>query len=60
MPPDFIQILIQIRNPSVDRYVKIDRSTGRIMSHKKTAGPYKGVRIAASWAFKWEAGFPFG
>lgn len=35
---------IQALNPLTKRYVKIDTSTGRIVDHKKSAGPYKGVR----------------
>ena len=38
--------IIQVRNPKSNRYVKIDRSVGRIISHKKSAGPYKGVPVA--------------
>lgn len=35
---------VQALNPVTKRYVKIDTSTGRIVDHKKSAGPYKGVR----------------
>ena len=35
---------VQIKNPVTGRYVKIDTRTGRIVAHKKTSGPYKGVR----------------
>jgi len=35
---------IQAKNPITGKWVKIDTSTGKIMSHKKTSGPYKGVR----------------
>jgi hypothetical protein len=35
---------VQALKPVTKRYVKIDISTGRIIDHKKTAGPYKGVR----------------
>jgi hypothetical protein len=35
---------VQALNPLTRRYVKIDTGTGRIIDHKKTAGPYKGVR----------------
>ena len=34
----------QALNPVTRRYVKIDTDTGRIIDHKKTAGPYKGIR----------------
>ena len=39
---------VQALNPVTKRYVKIDTSTGRIVDHKKTAGPYKGVREVAT------------
>ena len=35
---------IQVKNPVTNRWVKIDTGTGRIVDHKKTSGPYKGVR----------------
>lgn len=38
--------VVQIKNPKSGRYVKIDRSAGRIVGHKKSDGPYKGVKIA--------------
>ena len=38
--------IVQTRNPKTDRYVKIDRSRGRIVAHKRTQGPYKGIPIA--------------
>ena len=38
--------IVQLRNPKVDRYVKIDRAEGRIISVKPTKGPYKDVPIA--------------
>lgn len=38
--------IVQVKNPRSDRYVKIDRSAGKIISHKKTSGPYKGVPVA--------------
>lgn len=38
--------VVQIRNPKSDRYVKIDRAKGKIIAHKKSAGPYKNVPIA--------------
>lgn len=34
----------QSKNPVTGRYVKIDTGTGRIIDHKKSPGPYKGVR----------------
>ncbi len=38
--------VVQIKNPKSGRYVKIDRSKGRIIDHKKSEGPYKNVPIA--------------
>jgi len=38
--------IVQIKNPKSGKYVKIDRSEGKIISHKKSDGPYKGVPVA--------------
>ncbi len=38
--------IVQVKNPKTDRYVKIDREKGRIIDHKKSEGPYKGIPIA--------------
>ena len=38
--------VVQVKNPRSGRYVKIDRSVGMIVSHKKSPGPYKDVPIA--------------
>jgi hypothetical protein len=38
--------VVQIKNPRTGRYVRIDRSKGRIVGHKKSEGPYKNVPIA--------------
>ena len=38
--------VVQVKNPKSGRYVKIDRGAGRIVSHKKSSGPYKGVPVA--------------
>ena len=38
--------VVQIKNPKTGRYVKIDRSKGRIIDHKKSKGPFKNVPIA--------------
>lgn len=37
--------LVQVKNPRSDRYVKIDRTRGLILSLKRSGGPYKGVPI---------------
>ena len=36
---------VQLKNPMTKRYVKIDRTIGIIVSHKKSPGPYKGVPV---------------
>ena len=38
--------VVQVKNPRTKRYVKIDRSAGKIVASKKSTGPYKGVPIA--------------
>ncbi len=38
--------VIQVKNPRTNRYVKIDRSAGKIVSSKKSIGPYKNVPVA--------------
>lgn len=35
---------VQVLNPVTKRWVKLDTKTGRIVDHKRTPGPYKGVR----------------
>ena len=37
--------VVQTRNPVTKRYVKIDRTAGRIVGQKKSEGPYKNVPI---------------
>jgi len=37
--------IVQTKNPRTGKYVKIDRSKGKIVSNKKTDGPYKGVPV---------------
>jgi hypothetical protein len=37
----------QVKNPITKKWVKIDTTTGRIIDHKKTPGPFKGVRKAS-------------
>lgn len=38
--------VVQVKNPKTGHYVKIDRSAGTIIAHKKSDGPYKGVPVA--------------
>jgi hypothetical protein len=44
--------VVQVKNPRTGHYVKIDRAEGRIIDHKKSEGPYKGVPIARAPAKK--------
>ena len=37
--------VVQTKNPRSGHYVKIDRGAGKIVSHKSSKGPYKGVPI---------------
>lgn len=38
--------IVQVRNPRTGHYVKIDRTIGKIVSHKKSVGKYKDIPIA--------------
>lgn len=38
--------IVQVKNPKSGHYVKIDRGAGKILSHKKSTGQYKGVPVA--------------
>ena len=38
--------IVQVKNPKSGHYVKIDRSVGKIISHKKSSGPFKDIPIA--------------
>jgi len=38
--------VVQVKNPKTGRYVKIDRSKGKIVAHKSSKGPYKNVPVA--------------
>ena len=35
----------QVCNPKTKRFLKIETNAGRIVSHKKTDGPYKNIEI---------------
>lgn len=37
--------IVQLKNPRSGRYVKVDRTKGMILSHKKSDGPYKNIVI---------------
>lgn len=38
--------IVQVKNPRSNRYIKIDREKGRVLSHKKSEGKYKGIPVA--------------
>jgi len=38
--------VVQVKNPKTNRYVKIDRGAGRIISSKKSKGPYSNIPVA--------------
>ena len=38
--------IVQVKNPRSGHYVKIDRTAGRIVAHKKSDGPYKNIPVA--------------
>jgi len=42
------QEVVQLPNPKTRRWVKIDKTAGAIIGHKKSPGCYKGVTIADS------------
>jgi len=38
--------VVQTKNPVSGHYVKIDRKAGKILSHKKSTGPYKNIPVS--------------
>jgi hypothetical protein len=44
-PNDKKHDIVQLKNPKTDRYIKIDRTEGKILSHKASPGPYKDIPI---------------
>jgi hypothetical protein len=38
--------VVQVKNPRTGRYVKIDRSAGKIVASKKSAGKYANIPVA--------------
>ena len=38
--------IVQIKDPKSGHYVKIDKSAGKIVSHKKSGGPYTDIPVA--------------
>jgi len=37
--------IVQVKNPKSNRYVKIDRTKGKIIAYKATPGPYKNIPV---------------
>lgn len=37
--------VVQIKNPKTGKYTKIDKTSGKILAHKKSDGPYKNIPI---------------
>ena len=44
--PEKKKDVVQVKNPRTGKYVKIDRSAGKIVSSKKSEGPYRNVPVA--------------
>lgn len=40
------QNVVQVKNPRSGHYVKINRAQGKIVAHKTSPGPYKGIPVA--------------
>ena len=40
--------LVQAKNPKSGKYVKLDLDRGMVVSHKKSKGPYKNIKIIRS------------
>lgn len=38
--------IVQLKNPVTCRWIKVDRTTGCIIGHKKSKGPYKNIKKA--------------
>ena len=47
-----LPVRVQCQNPRTQRYVKIDRVNGKILSTKKSPGPYKNIQIIKSSKFR--------
>ena len=39
-------IIVQVRNPRTGHYVKIDKTDGIILAHKRTSGAYNNITVA--------------
>ena len=37
--------MVQVQNPRTGHYVKVNKTDGKIVSHKKSTGPYKNILI---------------
>ena len=38
--------LVQTKHPLIDRYIKVDKKSGKVLATKKTPGPFKNIPIA--------------
>lgn len=38
--------IVQVKNPRTERYVKIDRTEGKILAQKASPGRYKNIPVA--------------
>ena len=38
--------VVHVKNPKTERYVKVDRSVGKIVGQKMSSEPYKGIPVA--------------
>jgi hypothetical protein len=45
--------VVQVKNPRSGHYVKIDRTSGKILAHKQSEGAYKNIPVARKrkWLF---------
>ena len=46
--------ILQTKNPKSGKYIKIDINKGKIIAHKKSKGPYKGIKIISARETKGE------
>ena len=47
-----VREIVQVRNPKTNRYIKIDRAIGMVLSHKKSHGPYKNIPVLVNESAK--------
>jgi len=49
-----VENIFQTRNPRTGHYVKFDIKKGEVISHKKSEGPYKRIKIVRARKIKGE------